>query len=99
MVDFLLHADCYHGIFPHFMNGATGKTIPFGRLDDGADVVETSYLMMGLLTAREYFNRDTDIEKYFRNRVTQLWETRQFQLACGRGNTIYYWHWSPIQWL
>src|ERR1700694_5053271 len=28
MVDFLLHADSYHGIFPHFMNGATGKTIP-----------------------------------------------------------------------
>src|SRR6516165_8754950 len=25
MVDFLLHADSYHGIFPHFMNGATGK--------------------------------------------------------------------------
>ena len=47
MVDFLLHADCYHGIFPHFMNGATGKTIAFGRLDDGADIVETSYLMMG----------------------------------------------------
>jgi len=94
MVDFLLHADCYHGIFPHFMNGATGKTIPFGRLDDGADVVETSYLMMGLLTAREYFNRDTDIEKYFRARVNQLWETANFNWHAAGGNALYYWHWS-----
>ena len=46
MVDFLNKADRYHGIFPHFMNGATGKTIPFGPLDDGADLVETSYLFM-----------------------------------------------------
>src|SRR4249919_3018067 len=75
MIDFLLHADCYHGIFPHFMNGATGKTIPFGRLDDGADIVETSYLMMGFLCAREYFNADNDLEKYFRNRVNQLWSS------------------------
>jgi hypothetical protein len=42
MVDFLDKADSYHGIFPHFMNGETGKTIPFGKLDDGADIVETS---------------------------------------------------------
>ncbi len=65
IVDFLIKADCYHGIYPHFMNGATGKTIPFGRLDDGADIVETSYLFMGLLCAREYFNGDTPLEKYF----------------------------------
>jgi len=95
MVDFLLHADAFHGIFPHFMNGATGKTIPFGRLDDGADVVETSYLMMGLLTAREYFNRDTEIEKYFRARVKQVWETANFNWHAAGGTTIYYWHWSP----
>ena len=69
MVDFLNRADSYHGIFPHFMNGATGKTIPFGKLDDGADIVETSYLLMGFLCAREYFNGDTPLEKYFRNRV------------------------------
>ena len=51
------------------MNGTTGKTIPFGPLDDGADLVETSYLFMGLLCAKEYFNRETPLEKYFRNRI------------------------------
>ena len=65
IADFLIKADCYHGIYPHFMNGATGKTIPFGRVDDGADIVETSYLVMGLLVAKEYFNGNTLPEKYF----------------------------------
>src|SRR6201994_129975 len=65
IVDFLIKADCFHGIYPHFMNGATGKTIPFGRVDDGADIVETSYLMMGLLTAKAYFSGNSLPEKYF----------------------------------
>jgi hypothetical protein len=95
IVDFLLHADSYHGIFPHFMNGATGKTIPFGRLDDGADIVETSYLLMGLLTARAYFNGPSDLEKYFRSRVTQIWETANFNWHTNAGNSLLYWHWSP----
>src|SRR5262249_56184840 len=55
IVDFLAKADSYHGIYPHFINGDTGRAIAFDRLDDGADVVETSYLMMGLLSARAYF--------------------------------------------
>ena len=59
IADFLINADCYHGIYPHFMNGRTGKTIKFDRLDDGADIVETSYLLMGFLCAREYFNGNT----------------------------------------
>ena len=47
MVKFLSKADSYHGVFPHWLNGATGKTIPFSRKDDGADLVETSYLFEG----------------------------------------------------
>jgi len=95
MIDFLLHADCYHGIFPHFMNGTTGKTIPFGRLDDGADIVETSYLMMGFLCAREYFNADNDLEKYFRNRVDQIWASANWNWHTKNENYMLYWHWSP----
>lgn len=97
MVDFLNKADSYHGIFPHFMNGATGKTIAFGKLDDGADIVETSYLLMGFLCAREYFNGDTPLEKYFRNRVTQLWNVANWNWHAKGSNTLLYWHWSPFQ--
>jgi len=95
IVDFLAKADCYHGIYPHFMNGATGKTIPFGRLDDGADIVETSYLFMGLLTAREYFNKDTPLEKYFRNRVAEMWRDADWNWHSKGGTEHLYWHWSP----
>ena len=54
-VRFLAKAASYHGVFPHFLNGETGRTIPFSRKDDGGDLVETSFLMMGLLCARQYF--------------------------------------------
>jgi hypothetical protein len=64
IADFLINADCFHGIYPHFMNGRTGKTIKFDRLDDAADIVETSYLLMGFLCAKEYFKSDDPREKY-----------------------------------
>ena len=57
MVSFLKNtAETFHGAYPHWLNGTTGKVIPFSANDNGADLVETSYLMQGLLTARQYFN-------------------------------------------
>lgn len=94
--DFLLRADAYHGIYPHFMNGTTGKTIPFDRLDDGADIVETSYLMMGLLTARQYFSNDNISEKYLRKRVNQIWNAANWSWHTNQGSNRLYWHWSSF---
>jgi hypothetical protein len=71
IADFLIKADCYHGIYPHFMNGTTGKTVPFDRLDDGADIVETSYLLMGFLCAREYFKGDNIQENIYAGVLTR----------------------------
>src|SRR5205814_1923599 len=73
IADFLGKADSFHGIYPHFINGNTGKTIPFDRIDNGADIVETSYLMMGFLAAREYFKGDSIKEKYLAKRIDQMW--------------------------
>ena len=95
IVDFLMTADCYHGIYPHFMNGATGKTIPFSRTDDGGDIVETSYLIMGLLTANEYFNGSTLPEKYFQKRVHQIWLAANWNWHSNGDNKSLFWHWSP----
>lgn len=94
IADFLTHADCYHGIFPHFMNGRTGKAIPFDRLDDAADLVETSYLMMGFLCAREYFNKDVPKEKYLRNRINAMWGAADWHWHTNHQNKLF-WHWSP----
>jgi len=94
MVNFLLKADSYHGVFPHWLNGETGKTIPFSRKDDGADLVETSYLFQGLLCARQYFNANNDIERELRNRIGWLWEGIEWNWLT-KGEEVLYWHWSP----
>lgn len=95
MVNFLLKADSYHGVFPHWMNGETGKTIPFSRKDDGADLVESSYLFQGLLCARQYFNGDNRTERELRNRIGWLWNDIEWNWFTKGGEEVLYWHWSP----
>ena len=95
MLDLLLRARCYHGAFPHFMDGRTGEAVPFGRKDDGADLVETSFLLMGLLCAREYFDRDEPQEASARARISLLWEDVEWSWFTRDGRDVLYWHWSP----
>lgn len=95
MLDCLERATCYHGMFPHFMNGATGATIPFSRKDDGADIVETSFLFQGLLCARAYFNRDDAEETRLRQRVTNLWQEAEWDWFIRDSHKVLAWHWSP----
>lgn len=95
MINFLLKADSYHGVFPHWMNGSTGKTIRFSRKDDGADLVETSYLLQGLLCARQYFNADNKIENEIRGRINSLWNDVEWNWFTKGGEEVLYWHWSP----
>lgn len=95
MLAVLARATCYHGAYPHFMNGATGATIPFGRKDDGGDLVETSLLFQGLLCARQYFDRDTPAETSVRNVITWLWRDVEWDWYTQGGRKLLYWHWSP----
>jgi hypothetical protein len=96
IVTFLEHADRYHGAWSHYMNGATGKTMPvFGMFDNGGDLVETSFLMEGLLAARQYFrgNRGAELDLY--RRITRLWETVEWDWYRGaHPENFLYWHWS-----
>ncbi|HRG33854.1 MAG: Ig-like domain-containing protein [Saprospiraceae bacterium] len=83
----------YHGAFPHWFNGSTGATVPFSPFDDGADLVETSYLMMGLLCARQFFKEDDILEKSLRDKIDFLFnrvEWSYFQ----KNEEVLYWHWS-----
>ena len=95
IVNFLLKADHYHGIFPHWLNGETGKTIPFSRKDDGGDLVESSFLFQGLLTARQYFNQEIPKERELRNRINWLWRGAEWNWHTRGGMDLLYWHWSP----
>ncbi|MHB1688327.1 MAG: glucoamylase family protein [Ignavibacteriaceae bacterium] len=97
IVKFLEKADRFHGVFPHFMDGRTGKVIPlFGKYDDGGDLVETSFLMEGLLSALQYFNRNVDSEKEIYSIITKLWEDVDWNWYRGdKQGSFLYWHWSP----
>ena len=83
-----------HGAFPHWLDGETGAVIPFGQNDDGADIVETSLLMQGLLLARAYFN-GPESEKELREIITVLWEDVDWQWFTNNEENGLYWHWSP----
>ena len=85
----------YHGAFAHWINGATGATIPFSQKDDGADLVETSLLMQGLLCARQYFNSSEANEVFLRNNINELWNGIEWNWFRNGGQNVLYWHWSP----
>ena len=95
IIAFLQIADTYHGVFPHWMNGKNGNTIPFSEFDDGGDLVETAFMMQGLLTAREYFDRDDPYEEAVRLGITLLWEAVEWDFYQREESGVLYWHWSP----
>jgi hypothetical protein len=94
IVNFLDTCDRYHGAWSHWYYGSTGRTRPFSPKDNGGDIVETAFLMQGLLTAREYFGNDTGQEQYLRDKITELWHGVDWEWYT-RGENQLYWHWSP----
>ena len=97
VVRFLKTADRFHGAWPQFLDGRTGKTIAyFGKYDDGGDLVETAFLVQGLLVARQYFNRNTKDENELRDTINELWRTVEWDWYRKEPTSDFlYWHWSP----
>ena len=89
------NAQHYHGAFPHWINGSTGATIPFSTQDDGGDLVETAYLMQGLLCARQYFNQANTDETNLRTNINSLWNEVDWTWYRQNNQNTLYWHWSP----
>ena len=90
ILDFLEKVPTYHGAFSHWYLDDSAETRQFGEMDDGGDLVETAFLMQGLLIARQYFSEETDIT----NRITALWEAVEWDWYT-QGENVLYWHWSP----
>ena len=95
ITDFLIN-NCtkYHGAFAHWINGATGVTIPFSTNDNGADLVETAYLLQGLITARQYFNTTDVVETGLRNKINMVWNGVEWNWFRQGSQEALYWHWS-----
>jgi hypothetical protein len=85
----------FHGAFSHWMNGTTGAVVPFSAIDNGADIVETSYLMMGLLTVRQFFNGVDAAETTLRNDINAIWNAVEWDWFRQNGKKVLYWNWSP----
>jgi len=94
IVNFLETADRFHGVWPHWWNGETGKVKPFSKNDDGGDLVETSFMIQGLLCVRQYFQNGNAKEKAIATRIDKLWKEVEFDWY-RQGQNVLYWHWSP----
>lgn len=95
ILGFLQFADRFHGVFPHWMHGKTGKVIPFSNFDNGGDLVETAFLMQGLLAARSFFDQENDIENTIRQAITKLYNEVEWDFYTRNNSGVLYWHWSP----
>lgn len=95
IVDFLEKADRFHGAWPHWLNGETGKVVPFGKKDNGGDLVETAFLVQGLLTVSEYFKGGDEREEALVTRIDELWRDVEWDWYTQGGKDVLYWHWSP----
>lgn len=88
-------AQRYHGAYPHWLNGSTGAVQPFSAKDNGADLVETSLLFQGLLTARQFFNNNDASETALRDDINALWNDVEWDWFRKDNGDVLYWHWSP----
>ena len=95
ILDFLETADRFHGAYPHWWHGETGQVKAFSKKDDGGDLVETAFLMQGLLTVRQYFRDGNEAEKNIAARIDKLWREVEWDWYTKGGEKVLYWHWSP----
>lgn len=93
IVTFLEKIERFHGAWAHWYDARTGKAFSFSKYDDGGDLVETAFLVQGLLTAREYFRDGNPQERLLAGRITQLWESVEWDWYT-QGTDSLYWHWS-----
>jgi len=94
LFNFLSKADRFHGAWPHWMDGTTGKVIPFGTKDNGGDLIETAFLVQGIIAAREYFDAATIKEDSLRRMADSLWYKVEWDWYTN-GQNVLIWHWSP----
>jgi len=95
IISFLEKADRFHGVWPHWLDGETGKVKPFSQFDDGADLVESAYLIQGLIAVKQYFIDGNEREKQLAARIDKLWHEVQGNFHQKDGEKVLYWHWSP----
>lgn len=95
IVDYLGRADRFHGAWPHWLYGPTGKVKPFGTKDNGGDLVETAFMAQGLTCVSQYFKDGNDAEKALATKAKKLINEIEWSWYRKNGEQVLYWHWSP----
>ena len=95
IISFLETADRFHVAWPHWIDGNTGKVIPFSTKDNGGDLVETAFMVQGLIAMRQYLNPSLSAEKSLTDRITALYDGIEWDWYSRGGQNVLYWHWSP----
>jgi hypothetical protein len=95
VLTFLETCDRFHGAWPHWLNGVTGSVVPFSTKDDGADLVETAYMVQGLMTIRQYLQPGVQEEDSLISRLNVLMDGVEWDWFRHGNQSVLYWHWSP----
>ena len=91
MTRFLKKATRFEGAWSHWYY-TNGAPYPFGNQVAAGEIVETAFMMGGLLTACEYFTGNSDAEKEIRENTQYFWETINWKKFI-KGDKLYWiWH-------
>ncbi len=94
MIQFLMRADRYRGAWSHWYK-LDGRYAAFGDQKAAGDIVESAFMVAGLLAASEYFDRDIAVESKIRSDVEQLWNTIEWSGYTNDEQTLY-WIWYSL---
>lgn len=84
----------FHGAWAHWYDSSTNKPYHFSEKDNGGDLVETAFLVQGLLAAAGYFDGADPQESQLRQRIDKLWREVEWSHYT-QGQDALFWHWSP----
>jgi hypothetical protein len=93
----------YHGAWSHWFDGTTGEPIAFDYDEFGnpimsGDLVETAFMIQGMLAVRQYFDSDDTVEVAIRSLVTRLWQEVEwdwYRRPTETDGDSLWWLWSP----
>ncbi len=95
IVRFLGKADRFHGAWPHWLYGPTGRVKPFGTKDNGGDLVESAFMAQALICTAQYFKDGNEKEQQLAQKADALWKEIDWNWYRNGNQNVLYWHWSP----
>ncbi|MBR1888251.1 MAG: DUF3131 domain-containing protein [Bacteroidales bacterium] len=81
----------FHGAWAHWYNADTMEPFSFSKYDDGGDLVETAFMVQGLIAARHWLEKDNFP---LAERCHELWLGVEWNWYTKGGTDTLYWHWS-----